>query len=78
MKEYLLKPHKRIKILQNNDGEINLMRGFNGLRGLAPLIKDKIYMFVHFKYDEHQLIKSMNMESREDSSSMEDNDKDND
>ena len=54
------------------------MRGFNGLRGLAPLIKDKTYMFVHFKYDEHQLIKSMNMESREDSSSMEDNDKDND
>lgn len=51
MKEYLLKPHKRLQILTNNGGEIFLLQGENGLRGISPLISDKYFVFIHFKYD---------------------------
>ena len=57
MKEYLLKPHKRIQILANNGGEIFLLQGENGLRGISPLISDKYFVFIHFKYDSETFLR---------------------
>jgi hypothetical protein len=58
MKEYLLKPESRIKILEDNAGEIFLIDGPNSLRSISPLISDKYFVFLHFNYDPECLIKS--------------------
>ena len=58
MKEYLLKPQSRIKILEENNGEIFLIDGPNSLRSMSPLISDKYFAFLHFNYDPECLIKS--------------------
>jgi hypothetical protein len=58
MKEYLLKPHKRILLLEKNGGEIFLLEGQNGLRGLSPLISDKYFVFIHFIYDQKCFLKT--------------------
>jgi len=56
MKEYLLKPNERLKILSENGGEIFLIEGHAGLRGLSPLISDKYFVFLHFLYDSETLL----------------------
>lgn len=57
MKEYLLKPWKRLSILQEC-GEVYAVPAKFGLRGLSWLVLDHYYMFIHFTYDHRTLLRT--------------------
>lgn len=57
MKEYLLKPWKRVSILQQH-GEVFAVPAKFGLRGLSWLVLDHYYLFVHFTYDHRTLLRT--------------------
>jgi hypothetical protein len=45
-------------LLAENSGEIFLVDGSAGLRGLSPLISDKYFLFLHLLYDSETLIRT--------------------
>lgn len=62
MREYLLKPHKRIGILKNNAGKIYIIPGQLGIQGLSNIISDKLFAFIHLKYSSNTLFRTLSLE----------------
>ena len=62
MKNYLLKPHKRLDICSGN---IWLVKA-KGLTDCWQLIKDKYFLCIHFMYDPEFLIKNIEPKSLSD------------
>lgn len=55
MKNYLLKPHKRLEIAK---GQFWVVKS-GGLKECWKFIKDKYFLAIHFIYDEHKLIRNI-------------------
>ena len=62
MKNYLLKPHKRLEICK---GSVWLVRA-NGLRDCWRFIKDKYSLCLHFIYDSENLLRNISEEELQD------------
>lgn len=58
MKNYILKPHKRLEICKGN---IWVIRA-NGIADCWRFIKDKFFFCVHFAYDKNTLLRNINLE----------------
>jgi hypothetical protein len=55
MKNYLLKPHKRLQICKSNIWVIKC----GGLNECWRFIKDKYFLCIHFLYDNEKLLKNL-------------------
>lgn len=55
MKNYLLKPHKRLEICKNNIWVVKS----NGLWDCWKFIKDKYFLCIHFIYDGDTLLRNI-------------------
>ena len=58
MKNYLLKPHKRLSL---SKGEIWLVSA-QGLRECWKFIKDKFFLCIHFVYDSNLILRTIDSE----------------
>lgn len=58
MKNYLLKPHKRLEMCK---GEVWLVKA-NGLRDCWRFIKDKYFVCIHFIMDAEKVVRNINQE----------------
>jgi hypothetical protein len=58
MKNYLLKPHKRLSL---SKGDIWVVSA-HGLRECWKFIKDKFFFCVHFLYDSNLILRTINNE----------------
>ena len=64
MKNYLLKPHKRLELCKGN---VWLVKA-NGLSDCWRFIRDKYFLCIHFIYDEKSLIRNISPEDLSDPS----------
>ena len=58
MKNYLLKPHKRLSL---SKGDIWLVSA-QGLRECWKFIKEKFFLCIHFIYDSNLILRTINRE----------------
>jgi hypothetical protein len=61
MKNYLLKPHKRLEIVKKNGGDVWLVRA-NGLQDCWRFIKDKYFLCIHFIFDKDRMLRTISQE----------------
>lgn len=66
MKNYLLKPHKRMEICKGNVWVIT----HGGLRDCWRFIKDKFFVCFHFKYSPTSLLESISQDQLDDRSTI--------
>lgn len=58
MKNYILKPHKRLELCKR---EVWLVK-VNGLKDCWRFIKDKYFLCLHFVYDSTKVVRSISLE----------------